>query len=157
MLCLGALALAESAVAQEVYRWVDSSGNVYYSDAEPLDVDSSRVLIETPVDGPVAVIEHAEAPLTVADLPAEADLATAGLGPCARARQQLTLLHTNVPVFLGKDGLWRGAGSASNIRSWLADATRPNAIRAARGEVLRRCSDPDAVAAELGRQAASGG
>ena len=71
------------------------------------------------------------------------------LGPCARARQQLTLLHADVAVFLSDDGLWEGSGERNSERSWLADASRPNAIRAARDEVLRSCSNPNSVAEEL--------
>ena len=131
--------------AEEVYRWVDDSGNVYYSDAEPLDVDSDRVLIEPP-DADALVIERAEQPRP--PMMQTVSLATAGLGPCALARQQLTLLHANVAIYRDDSGLWQG-GAGAGDRSWLADASRPNAIRAARNAVLRECSSPAAVAAEL--------
>jgi len=156
-LSIGGLLLCQTAFAEEVYRWVDRTGGVYYSDAEPLDVESARVDISAPAEGPIAVIERAgplpqTAPREIArPVPvAAAQPSATGLGPCAQARQQLTLLHADVPVFLGGDGRWHPAGEGYDApRSWLADATRPNAIRAARDAVLEACSDPDAVAAEM--------
>jgi hypothetical protein len=144
--------------AAEVFRWVDDNGNVYYSDAQPLDIDSALVDIGPPADENGAMIESAIVESTATATPAAASpeqpplvvaLAGTGLGPCARARQQLTLLHADVGVFLSDDGLWEGSGNRSTQRSWLADASRPNAIRSARDEVLRNCSNPALVADEL--------
>lgn len=163
-MALIALLLASSGQTAEVFRWVDSEGNVYYSDAQPLDVESTRVDVVPAADAEngeaVATIQLAtdtgdaieqsavktagpeQPPLVVA-------LAASNLGPCERARQQLTLLHADVAVFLSDDGLWEGSGNRSSSRSWLADASRPNAIRAARDDVLRNCSNPRTVAEEL--------
>lgn len=150
--------ISQMAQAAEVFRWVDHTGNVYYSDAQPLDVDSDLVDIGPPADENSAMIEAAvsetaEPVISAADQP-PLIVAMAGtdLGPCARARQQLTLLHANVAIFLSDDGLWEGSGNRNSERSWLADASRPNAIRAARDDVLRSCSNPVSVADELGQQ-----
>ena len=163
-LVLLTLLLASPAQTAEVFRWVDNQGNVYYSDAEPLDVESTRVDVVPAGDGAegetIATIQLAT---DSADAVGHSDAETAGseqpplvvalagsnLGPCERARQQLTLLHADVAVFLSDDGLWEGSGSRGSSRSWLADASRPNAIRAARDEVLRNCSNPQSVAEEL--------
>jgi hypothetical protein len=147
------LAAALSAHGAEVFRWVDGNGNVFYSDAEPLDVDSDLVQIGPSEDEQTAMIQLTPAESATADLPDQPPLVVAmaatDLGPCARARQQLTLLHADVAVFLSDDGLWEGSGKRNGERSWLADASRPNAIRAARDEVLRNCSNPASVAEEL--------
>jgi len=139
--------------AAEVFRWVDNNGNVYYSDAQPLDVDSDLVDIGPPADENGAMIELAADEAVLRAVPEQPPLVVAmagtGLGPCARSRQQLTLLHADVAVFLSDDGLWEGTGKRSSERSWLADASRPNAIRAARDEVLRNCSNPALVAEEF--------
>ncbi len=152
LLCAAALAAApRQSAAEEVYRWVDDNGNVYYSDAEPLDVASDRVVIEPP-DPEGAMIERA-APEVAVSLPPPVPvrLETAGLGPCALARQQLTLLHANIAIYRDDDGLWQ-SGRQQNTRSWLADASRPNAIRSARSNVLSACSNPNDVAEELGQE-----
>jgi len=148
------------ATAEEVYRWVDTRGNVYYSDAEPIDVESVRVVIDEPEDEGTFTIISAEAqsvPETPEQAPLIVALAADNLGPCALARQQLTLLHADVEVFLAEDGLWQGSrqNSSAGPRSWLADASRPNAIRAARNQVLQNCSNPQSVAAEMNQQNAA--
>lgn len=145
--------ISQMVQAAEVFRWVDNNGNVYYSDAQPLDVDSDLVDIGPSADENGAMIEVAVDQSAVRVIPDQPPLivamAGADLGPCARARQQLTLLHADVAVFLSDDGLWEGSGTRASERSWLADASRPNAIRAARGEVLRSCSNPALVAEEF--------
>ena len=147
------LAAALNAQGAEVFRWVDGNGNVFYSDAEPIDVDSDLVEIGPPEDEQTAMIQLTPAPSVAPAVENQPPLVVAmvgnDLGPCARARQQLTLLHADVAVFLSDDGLWEGSGERSGERSWLADASRPNAIRAARDEVLRSCSNPNSVAEEL--------
>ncbi len=151
-LCLTVF-LPFSLAAEEVYRWVDIHGNVYYADTQPLDTRSERVEIAPPPAEGTAMIQMA-AP--AADTRPEQALpllsvTTASLGPCGRAREQLALLHAAVPVYLGNDGVWYATvpEDPRRDRSWLADASRPNAIRSARNEVLTRCSDPQDVAREL--------
>jgi hypothetical protein len=150
---------ASTTEAEEVYRWVDSRGNVYYSDAEPIDVESVRVVIdETAEEGTVAIIEASVESIPEASTqpPVFIDLVAGDLGPCALARQQLTLLHADVDVFLAENGLWQGSQNGSGIsRSWLADASRPNAIRAARNQVLQNCSNPRSVAEEMSNREAA--
>jgi len=162
---LAGLLLASSGQTAEVFRWVDNQGNVYYSDAEPLDVESTRVDVvpagDDAAEGEIVAtiqlatdagntVERAEGEISGSEQPPlVVALAASNLGPCERARQQLTLLHADIAVFLSDDGLWEGSGSRGSSRSWLADASRPNAIRAARDEVLRSCSNPQSVAEEL--------
>lgn len=147
------LAAALNAQGAEVFRWVDANGNVFYSDAEPIDVPSDLVEIGPPEDEQTAMIqlmpEPSAAPARKDQPPLVVAMVGDDLGPCARARQQLTLLHADVAVFLSDDGLWEGSSERNRNRSWLADASRPGAIRAARDEVLRNCSNPRSVAEEL--------
>lgn len=148
-----AILAAGNAQGAEVFRWVDAEGNVFYSDAEPIDVDSDLVEIGPSDDEQVEMISLSPAEPETVEYQQQPPLVVAmagnDLGPCARARQQLTLLHADVAVFLSDDGLWEGSGERNSERSWLADASRPNAIRAARDEVLRNCSNPASVAEEL--------
>lgn len=54
-----ALALCSSAVAQQVYRWVDADGNVHYSDQPPPDTATPRE--EVQVQGELPPERRAEA------------------------------------------------------------------------------------------------
>jgi len=148
---------ASTAQCAEVYRWVDGRGGVYYSDAEPIDVDADRVVIDEESEQGTMMISATTEEVVPRPVPEQPPLIVAlttdDLGPCALARQQLTLLHADVEVFLAEDGLWRGGpGSTDAPRSWLADASRPNAIRVARSRVLQNCSNPQSVADELNTQ-----
>ena len=49
------LSLAGSALAAEIYRWVDIYGNVYYTDSKPVGVTSEQIEVNVPEEGLVLI------------------------------------------------------------------------------------------------------
>lgn len=141
--------------ATEVHRWYDTEGRVHYSDTKPLDVDTILVTIDLPNDfsAGATLIERADPGSQDDPLIASEEMLIAELiGPCTQARQQFTVLHEQMPVYLTEDGIFRPDWAADTYRgkrAYLPDEDRGTAIRRARNRVLEHCSDPDDVRAEV--------
>ena len=165
-----AVSLAGSALAAEIYRWVDIYGNVYYTDSKPVGVLSEQIEVNVPEEGLVLITPSRRVRQAAVEVQPRSDSAagaaetavgtTEVFGPCTRARQQLTLLHTGGPVYRGDGGLWYGkfTPGLQPGRAWLAQDSRPDAISTALEEVLDRCSNPEDVRREIrGAEEASSG
>ncbi|HEY5646940.1 MAG TPA: DUF4124 domain-containing protein [Pseudomonadales bacterium] len=136
------------------FRWIDGDGRVQYTDFEPAGIPSQRIPLAPPPaddapaisrsaeDRPVDTFHHQDAQI----LPIE------HIGPCADARRQLTVLYSDMPVYLDDRRqyrtAWRG-DSYRGQRSWLGADDRTAAIARARDAVLAQCSDPDAFEKEV--------
>ena len=155
---LGSAQAAETATAAAeataLYRWIDSDGQVQYTDFEPDGVPSQR--IETALENgdseaPVLEVGEQWQPDAFHDQDGQI-LPIEHIGPCADARQQLAVLHTGLPIYSSADDGYRAAWRGDRYRGerdYLSDEERQTAMVAARNAVLEACSDADAFAAEV--------
>jgi hypothetical protein len=146
--------------AQETvfYRWIDQHGQVQYTDYEPAGVSSQRVEMQATSDGnselDAPVLQRGEDVWQPDPFHDQDDqiLPIEHIGPCANARQQLTVLHTELPVYEATDGVYRPAWRGDSYRGqrqYLSDEERQSAISDARTSVLDACSDPEAFQEEV--------
>lgn len=136
------------------YRWIDSQGRVQYTDFEPVGIPAQRIPLAPPAADDAPVIVRAgedRKPDPFYDQEAQI-LPIEHIGPCADARQQLTVLYATVPVYQDNRGqfraAWRGDGYRGD-RHWLDADDRTAAIARARDAVLQHCSDPTAFEQEV--------
>ena len=130
------------------YRWIDPQGRVQYTDFEPIGVPSQQVELNLAeeVEGPMLERAGVSQPDAFHDqddqiLPIE------HIGPCADARRQLTVLHSELPVYRSEQGDYRMAWRGDEYRGerrYLEAEERMAAIQVARNAILSACSDPDA-------------
>ena len=140
------------------YRWIDQHGQVQYTDYEPAGVSSQRVEMQaaagadSDLDAPV--LQRGEEVWQPDPFHDQDDqiLPIEHIGPCANARQQLTVLHTELPVYEATDGAYRPAWRGDSYRGerqYLSDEERQSAISDAQTGVLKACSDPEAFQEEV--------
>ena len=137
------------------YRWIDSEGQVHYTDFEPVGVPSQRIPLhpETDVEDapPLARAEEEWPPDPFHDQDLQI-LPIEHIGPCADARRQLAVLHAPLPVYRDESGSYRPAWRGDDYRgqrTYLDAEARTAAIRSARAAVLAHCSDPEAFKREV--------
>jgi len=146
----------EVPVENVYYRWIDSDGRVQYTDFEPIGVSSQRVELK-----PEEEAVQNQMMLRSADNDRQSDsfhdqddqiLPIEHIGPCANARQQLTVLHSELPVYVSEQGNYRTAWRGDAYRGervFLVEEERQAAIDTARAAVLGNCSDPAAFEEEV--------
>jgi hypothetical protein len=136
------------------YRWIDRQGRVQYTDFEPVGIPSQRIeLTEEDAGDTTLMLESAEVELRPDSFHDQDDqiLPIEHIGPCADARQQLAVLHSELPVYVAASGEFRNAWRGDTYRGervFLEAEERMAAIAGARTQVLNVCSDPDAFQEE---------
>lgn len=140
--------------AEAYFRWIDGDGRVQYTDFEPAGIPSQRIPLSSPAtdDAPAISRSTEDRPVDAFHDQDAQILPIEHIGPCADARRQLTVLYSDMPVYLDDRGqyqaAWRG-DSYRGQRNWLGADDRTAAITAAREAVLAQCSDPDAFEKEV--------
>ena len=136
------------------YRWIDSDGQVQYTDFEPVGVPAQRISLDPGTDDDAPPLSRSEEdpqsdPFHDQDLQI---LPIEHFGPCADARRQLAALHAPLPVYEDESGSYRRAWRGDTYRgdrNYLDAEARTAAIRTARAAVLVHCSDPEAFEKEV--------
>lgn len=145
---------ATAAEVNAYYRWIDQHGRIQYTDFEPVGIPFERIELQ-PADaapGTSMLISAEEDPADPFLDQAEQILPIEHIGPCANARQQLTVLHSKLPVYEASGGLFRTAWRGDSYRGerrYLEAEERQAAIVSAQSAVLKHCSDPAAFDAEV--------
>lgn len=146
-------ATAGESVDNVYFRWIDQQGRVQYTDFEPVGIPSQRIELDEEDADATLMLESAEVGLQPDSFHDQDDqiLPIEHIGPCADARQQLTVLHSELPVYVSASGEFRNAWRGDTYRGerlFLEAEERMAAIASARTQVLNVCSDPDAFQQE---------
>jgi hypothetical protein len=152
------VAASLTAMASEVYKWVDEEGNVHYSDTPPENVESERVQVDVaPPRGDASaerVLERAEQTrerlaaerdARAAAEEAEAERHAADRQRCVFARQQLISLQQNLPVYRDETGKLRTRSEYDvyeGEREYLDDEQRALEIVRVQKDIERYCEHP---------------
>lgn len=160
--CLAAAPLVDA----KIYKWIDTEGNVHYTDQEPPDsaAQSEKITIaieepaESPDEGEIRRRAYLQSAADLPDRRAEAaaretlqNAANAGQ-LCQQARVHGEVLKLDIRVYRSDQGELRPhwfPDAYEGPRTYISDAERPLLVDANEAQIRAHCADPTDAGARL--------